>query len=130
MSWNNWIIDATMGYPLCFCPIEGDLDGEFSVVVGMNLLGSPPPDGKVIALLHEDGQEAADAFYEQHKAEIDEVLRAARTPQDTKNDCLRQIGVASDYRGHHAGRTCQPARLDGKKGEEPCPAYWRLPDSG
>lgn len=73
--WNNWILDATMGYPFCFCPIEGDLDGEFSVVTGMNMLGSPPQGAKIVAILHEGGQGAADEFYDLHKSEIDELMR-------------------------------------------------------
>ena len=75
--WDNWVIDATMGYPLCFCPLDGDLDGEFQIVTGMNLIGIPPK-GKVVALVHEDGQEAADAFYQEHKDEIDAALGKAR----------------------------------------------------
>lgn len=71
--WDNWVIDATMGCPFCFCPIEGDIDGEFSVVIGMNVLGAPP-SGKIVAVVHEDGQEAADAFYEEHKEEIEKLL--------------------------------------------------------
>jgi hypothetical protein len=76
--WENWVIDATMGYPLCFCPVEGDFpDGNYSIVVGMNLIGSPPK-GKVVAMIHEGGQEAADVFYAEHKDEIDAALAEAR----------------------------------------------------
>ena len=71
--WDKWVIDATMGWPPCFCPLEGDLDGEFSIVTGMNLVGSPP-NGKVVAIVHEDGQEEVDSFYDDHKDEIDKLL--------------------------------------------------------
>jgi hypothetical protein len=70
-----WVLDATMGWPPCFCPIDGDPNGEFTVMIGMNLIADKPP-GKLVAIIHEDGQAAADAFYEQHRAEIDEMLRA------------------------------------------------------
>lgn len=77
MAWENWVIDATMGWPPCFCPVEGDLDGEFSIVTGMNCMGAPP-DGLVVAVVHADGQESASIFYAKHKGEIDEILRPAR----------------------------------------------------
>jgi hypothetical protein len=73
MPFDNWVIDATMGWPPCFCPIEGDLDGEFTIVTGMNFIGSKPA-GKVVAIVHEGGQAAADAFYEQHRDELKEML--------------------------------------------------------
>lgn len=83
-SWEKWVLDATMGGPpFCFCPIDGDLDGEFSIVTGMNSLGAPLGNGKLVAVVHEDGQEAADEFYEQHKAEIDEILAESRKAADT-----------------------------------------------
>lgn len=75
MAWDNWVIDATMGVPFCFCPIDGDLDGEHSIVIGINVLGGPPPGAKVIAVVHAEGQEAADAFYEKHKTEIDALVK-------------------------------------------------------
>lgn len=75
--WDRWIIDATMGYPFCFCPIEGDLDGDFTIVAGMNLIGGPPSNGKVVAVLHDGGQEAANKFYAEHRTEIDNLLADA-----------------------------------------------------
>lgn len=75
----NWVIDATMGYPFCFCPIEGDLDGEYSIVVGMNVISDKPPHaGKLVAVIHENGQEAVDEFYSSHRVEIDTLL--GKTP--------------------------------------------------
>ena len=45
MNWTECVIDASMGARdglFTFCPIEGDVNGEFSVVTGMNFIGSPP----------------------------------------------------------------------------------------
>lgn len=75
-QWANWVLDASMGWPPCFCPIEGDIDGEYQIVIGMNFLGDPP--GKLVAVIHES-QEKADAFYAAHKAEIDVWLAPARS---------------------------------------------------
>lgn len=70
------ILDATMGdrdEMFCFCPVEGDLDGGFSIVTGMNYISDKPPESyKFIAIVHEDGQDAAEAFMKKHKATIDQ----------------------------------------------------------
>lgn len=75
--WKNWVLDATMfsDGPFCFCPLEGELDGDYSVITGFNYLGIAPPDnGKLVAVVHEAGQEAVDKFYEEHKEAIDEMF--------------------------------------------------------
>lgn len=62
--WNERVLDAGMSGdegPLCFCPIEGDIDGEFTVVTGMNLLANRP-DGRLVAIVHEDGQDAVEEW--------------------------------------------------------------------
>jgi hypothetical protein len=28
----SWVIDAGMGWPPCCCPIEGDLDGDCTII--------------------------------------------------------------------------------------------------
>lgn len=72
MSWNECVIDATMGHRggFVFCPIEGDINGEYQIVTGMNFLGMPPNDMKVVAIVHEDGQAAVEQFCEQFKDEL------------------------------------------------------------
>lgn len=67
----KYVIDATMGARgdmFCFCPVELDEDGEIvSIVTGLNYISQKPPrDGKLIAIVHEDGQDAVEAFCEQH----------------------------------------------------------------
>ena len=72
---DHWVIDATMGYPFCCCPVELDEEGGIkSVVTGLNLIGSPP--GRIIAVIHADGDEACEAFCEAHKAELDGFIAA------------------------------------------------------
>ena len=74
---DKWVIDATMGCPdglFCFCPIEGDLDGEFTVVTGMNYRSNePPPKVELVGIVHADGQEMADRFCKERKVELDEL---------------------------------------------------------
>jgi hypothetical protein len=77
MPWDNWVLDATMSAPegmFCFCPVEGALDGDHSIVTGMNFLGSAPPNGKLVAVIHEGGQAAVDEFCAKHKDSIDKIL--------------------------------------------------------
>lgn len=77
MSWKNYVLDATMGYKgglFCFCPIEGDIVGDFTVVTGMMFLSDMPPrHGKLVAIYHSDGQEAVEAFCEQYSTELEEL---------------------------------------------------------
>jgi len=80
MSDERWVLDATLDFfddgLYCFCPIEGDLDGEYSIVFGMNIINDKPP-GKLVAIIHEDGQEALDNWCERH-AEVLARWKAAQ----------------------------------------------------
>ena len=76
MSWDKWVLDATMGWPPCFCPIEGDLDGEYTVITGMNVLAECPPSGKLVAVVHADGPGAVAAFCLEHQKDIQEIQAA------------------------------------------------------
>jgi hypothetical protein len=85
MTWSECVIDATMGARaglFTFCPIEGDINGEYQIVTGMNFLGAPPADMKVVAVVHEDGQTAVDEFCEQHK---DALQRLAHDLEQRKS---------------------------------------------
>ena len=79
MTWEQWVIDATMGCKdglFTFCPIEGDIDSEYSVVIGMNYVSDTPPKwGKVVAIVHADGQEAVEIFCEENAVHL-EALKA------------------------------------------------------
>jgi hypothetical protein len=60
---------ATPKGTFVFCPVEGDLNGDFTVVTGMNYVGTEPP-GELVAIVHEDGQEAVEAFMDEHAEEL------------------------------------------------------------
>lgn len=68
------VLDASMGIRdglFCFCPIEGDITGDFTVITGLNYLSSRIPETyKLVAIIHEDGQEAVERFIEENKEAI------------------------------------------------------------
>lgn len=67
--WDQWVLDATLsdGGPdlFCFCPLEGDPEGEFEVITGMNFASDAPP-GRLVGIVHEDGAEAVEAWCRAH----------------------------------------------------------------
>ena len=72
MGYEEYVLDATMGCNggnFCFCPIEGDIYGEFSVITGMNFIGVRSP-GKLVAIVHEEGQAAVEKFCEDFAEEL------------------------------------------------------------
>lgn len=70
----QYVIDASMGCKdglFTFCPIQGDINSDFIVVTGLNYISTTPPtDGKLVAIVHPDGQEAVEAFCEEFKEEL------------------------------------------------------------
>lgn len=78
MAWDNCVIDATMGARdgiLVFCPVELDVGGEITAVIsGAMFVGSPPRGARVIGVVHEEGQEAVEEFYADHRRLIDEFF--------------------------------------------------------
>lgn len=72
--WKECVIDAEMGCRdglFCFCPIDGDINGYFSVVTGTNFLGSAPPENmKLVAIVHPDGQKAVEEFCQKYEREL------------------------------------------------------------
>lgn len=71
--WNQCVLDAGISRDgmFTFCPIEGDIDGEFAIVTGMNFIGLPPKGLRMVAIVHPDGNEAVNAFCEKYNAELD-----------------------------------------------------------
>lgn len=53
MTWKECVLDAEISNDgvFTFCPIEGDIDGEFVVVTGMNFVGLPPKGMKMVAVV-------------------------------------------------------------------------------
>lgn len=74
-TWTQCVIDASLSQDglFCFCPIEGDITGDFSVITGMNFLGSKPERMKVVAIVHPDGQDAVEDFCNRWRAELDSL---------------------------------------------------------
>lgn len=64
----QWVIDAGMSDDelMCFCPYD---DGD--VFIGMNFLSTELPSGKLVGIIHHDGEAAAKAWYEANKARVD-----------------------------------------------------------
>ena len=73
--WDQYILDATTGCQnglFCFCPVEGDVNGDYSIVFGMNILSDKPP-GKLVAIIHAEGQEAVEAFCKEYAEELNSL---------------------------------------------------------
>ncbi len=72
-----WVLDASMGFDgglFCFCPIDGDIDGEFTVITGLNVLAPPEKaPSNLVAIVHTDGQAAVDAFCEEHAVALERL---------------------------------------------------------
>lgn len=69
-GWEQWVVDVTLDKGegiYCFCPIEGEIgEGEYSIVFGMDIL-SPIPPGKLVGVIHADGDEAVTQWCETNK---------------------------------------------------------------
>jgi hypothetical protein len=73
------VIDAEASAPpgmACFCPIEGDINGDFTVVTGLNYLSTTPPPGmKLVAVVHSGGQGAVEKWCENNRELLDNIKR-------------------------------------------------------
>ena len=73
--WNECVIDASMGCingMFCFCPIEGNITGEFTLITGMNYLGKAPHGSmKLVGIVHPDGNKAVERFCREHEPELE-----------------------------------------------------------
>lgn len=70
----EWIIDADMSRDglIAFCPVVRDETGEVvSVVTGLTLIALEPPHGeRCVGVWSQEGEAAADAYFEANKAEL------------------------------------------------------------
>jgi hypothetical protein len=75
--WEEWVLDASCGYAggmFTFCPIEGysDIAEDYKLVVGMNYMSDRPPKwGKLVAIVHRDGQQAVEDFCETYAEQLE-----------------------------------------------------------
>lgn len=78
MSAEKWCVDATMGARdgmFCCCPVEFNEDGSIkSVITGLNFIGNPP--GKLVCVIHKDGNDAVEAFCSEHESGLRELFAA------------------------------------------------------
>jgi len=75
---DTWVIDAGFSQDglLCFIPVEGEIGTpDCRFITGMNFLADKPPEGKVIGIVHFDGQQAADKWYEENRELADAAMR-------------------------------------------------------
>ena len=82
--YKNYVIDATISEPsnglFCFCPIEGDIHGDFSIIIGLNFLSDRPPKGsKLVAIVHADGQKAVEEFCNKYKKELNNLEKILKS---------------------------------------------------
>lgn len=56
--WDEWCIDVTDWPRYCFCPVDGS-----DIVFGMNMIRDRSP-GRLVAVVHCDGQEHAERWCE------------------------------------------------------------------
>lgn len=85
MSLDLYVIDARGGRSdglFIFNPVELNEAGEIiAVVSGLNFLSTEPPDGAFFGgVTHPDGQEACEAFVEEHRAAIEDLKERRGCP--------------------------------------------------
>jgi hypothetical protein len=76
MTYKNYVVDATISGengPLCVIPVEGWPDDPV-FVIGMNIVGSIPKGGRMVGIIHEDGQAAVDDWFERNKARCEALV--------------------------------------------------------
>lgn len=75
-----WVVDASMGVRgglFAMCPVELGPDGEISsITYGLTYLGAKVPDhARIVAIVHDDGNEAVEAFYAEHETALAALAR-------------------------------------------------------
>ena len=80
MNWKDWAIDAGMSSKdmLCYIPVEFAETESPVFVTGMNVLASPDePPGKIAAVVHASGDEAAQRWCADNATIIERVKTAS-----------------------------------------------------
>jgi len=79
MSWQEWAIDAGLsrGEALCYVPIERAGEPAEKLVLGMNMINDPDnPPGRVVAIIHLDGNAAVQKWCDDNPAILARVKAA------------------------------------------------------
>ena len=76
MDFDQWAIDAGLSDPpvFCFCPVSGDVNGEHKIVFGLNLIQGDLPPGKVVCVVHPDGQGACEQWVEDNAEHLNALF--------------------------------------------------------
>lgn len=77
-----YVLDATLDYGdglHCFCPVVLDEEGIVeSIVVGLNFISTDPPKGgRLVGIVHMDGNDAVNAWCDQNRDELDRLAGLA-----------------------------------------------------
>jgi len=75
MNQTYWVIDAKATGdkypPFVICPLSEDGD----IILGLTLMTDKPPnDGKITGIFHDDGEQAAIDYFNEHERSIREHL--------------------------------------------------------
>lgn len=77
----NFVVDVTFGGDgiFCFVPVEFGPGGEVeSLLIGMNYLSSEPPHGgRVVGIIHSDGDDAVETWIAGHPVEYARIAAMA-----------------------------------------------------
>lgn len=75
-----YVLDASFDSDdcfFCFCPAEVEFEPEFKiteVVTGLSFLSTQPPEGsRFVGVIHQDGQDACEAWCEAHQEALDDL---------------------------------------------------------
>ena len=75
-KYTTWVLDASMGVYgdgcFCFCPYD---EATGDILTGMNLISDRPP-GRLVGVVHRDGQDAADRWCAEHEDELNAMEEA------------------------------------------------------
>ena len=76
--WDDYVVDATMGCRnglLIVNPVETNEMGEItSVIFGANYIGFIPDGGRLVGVIHENGNDAAEVFASEYEDEIKALI--------------------------------------------------------
>lgn len=81
MKPEEWVLDVSMSPPV-WIPIENRGTDDETLVTGLNYMGEKPP-GKVVGIVHPDGQDAVDRWCSANPDEVERVKAlASRSDQN------------------------------------------------
>ena len=106
MDWDKWVLDASASNEkwLCFCPVEGDLNADYQILTGISTLSDSVPNGKLVGVIHSDGQEAVEAFCEKHRDLLDALKNRGGKMSEPICECGHRM---SRHENHGEDKSCR-----------------------